>query len=336
MIKYCSYIFLFGALSVTSAQEKVEIINNSLITFTISEKDLLPENIAHNPLDESFFVGSTRKGKIVKVFKDGTHEDFINSKKVGLFMVIGMKVDIENKWLWVCSSGGDNLVGYNRKDEIEGRPAGIFKFNLDSGEMIKKYVLDAPGEVHFFNDLVKDESGNIYVTHMFKEPGIYTIQKETDELELFLSPENLRYPNGITLSEDNKYLFVAHSDGVGRIQIKNKEWINIEPSDGIQVSGKYSMDGMYYYKTSFIGIQQSVNTVRQFFLNKEQTQITGSKALEVNHPMMDNPTTGTIINDDFYYVANAQFDSFNEDGSLFPMEKLYEVCILKLKLDSNR
>lgn len=335
MIKYCSYIFLFGALAVSSAQEKVEIINNSLIAFTISEKDLLPENITYNPLDESFFVGSTRKGKIVKVFKDGTHQDFINSKLVALYMVIGMKVDPVNKYLWVCSSGGGNLIGYRLNDKVEGRPAGIFKFNLDTGELIKKYVLNAYGEVHFFNDLVIDESGNIYATHMFKEAGIYTIQKETDELELFLSPENLSYPNGITLSDDNKYLFVAHSDGVGRIQIENKEWINIEPSDGIQVSGKYSMDGMYYYKNSLIGIQQSVKTVRQFFLNKEQSQITGSKALEVNHPMMDNPTTGIIINDEFYYVANAQFDSFNEDGSLFPMEKLYEVCILKLKLSSN-
>ena len=78
------------------------------------------------------------------------------------------------------------------------------------------------------------------------------------------------------------------------------------------------------------------NTVRQFFLNTDGTKITSSNALEVDHPMMDNPTTGTLVNDTLFYVANAQFDSFNEDGSLFPMEKLYEVCILKLKLDSGQ
>ena len=209
----------------------------------------------------------------------------------------------------------------------------FFGLVISISHLIKKYILDKQEEVHFFNDLVVDKHGNIYATHMFKDAAIYTIQKENDELELFLRPESLRFPNGITFSDDFKYLFVAHSDGVGRIQVENKKWRNLAHSEDIQVSRKYSMDGMYYYENSLIGIQQSVNTVRQFFLNEDQTQITSSEVLEVGHPMMDQPTTGTIIEDEFYYVANAQFDSFNTDGTLFPMEKLYEVCVLKINLN---
>ena len=44
------------------------------------------------------------------------------------------------------------------------------------------------------------------------------------------------------------------------------------------------------------------------------------------------PTTGVLVGDDFVYVANAQFESFDEDGSLWPMERLYEVVVLRAPL----
>lgn len=48
--------------------------------------------------------------------------------------------------------------------------------------------------------------------------------------------------------------------------------------------------------------------------------------------MMDNPTTGELIGDDFYYLANAQFGKFDENG-LYPLDKLYEPIVLKVKLN---
>jgi hypothetical protein len=48
--------------------------------------------------------------------------------------------------------------------------------------------------------------------------------------------------------------------------------------------------------------------------------------------MMDTPTTGELVKNDFYYIANAQFGKFNENG-LLPMEKLYEPVVLKVSLE---
>ena len=113
---------------------------------------------------------------------------------------------------------------YKLKDDVDGRPAGIFKFDLDTGKLIKKYILETKGKVHFFNDLILDTDGNVYITHMFQEHSIYTIQKEKDELEIFLKPESLKYPNGISISNDDRFLFVAHSEGLSRIEIATKIW----------------------------------------------------------------------------------------------------------------
>nr|WP_321236457.1 SMP-30/gluconolactonase/LRE family protein [uncultured Psychroserpens sp.] len=328
--KIFSLLLLSSFLSSFSQQDSLKI-NQSLIAFTVSEKDLLPENIAYDSKTESFFIGSTRKGKIIMRSKEGKETDFAS----GLYMVIGMKVDVENRWLWVCSSGGGNLVGYELKDDKDGRPAGIFKFDLDSGEMIKKYEISTPGEVHFFNDLVIDKLGNAYATHMFSDAGIYKISKEKDELELFVKPTGLRYPNGIAISNDNSYLFVAHADGITRVDINSKESISLKNEEHLKISGKESIDGIYFKDNSLIGIQPDINTVQKFILNDNLDQIVGSKLLEVNHPMMNNPTTGVMINDMFFYISNAQFGSFDKDGKLFPMEQLYEPTILKIKIGTS-
>ncbi|WP_282089814.1 SMP-30/gluconolactonase/LRE family protein [Aquimarina algiphila] len=335
-MKKVIYILFFAGFSFSGiAQEPIEQFNKSFIAFTIPEKDLLPENVAYDSNDGTFYIGSTRKGKIIKRTKDGLYQDFIKPKQDGLHMIIGMKVDPVRKHLWVCSSGGNNLIGYTKNDTIEGRPSGIFKYDLTTGKLIKKYWVDIPGEVHFFNDITLDTSGNIYATHMFSKPKLYTIQKDEGRLKVLSDLSELRYPNGITISNDNTYLFIACTEGIARVHIKTGKKEILQCLEGIKVSGKKSVDGLYFYKNSLIGIQPDENSVRKLVLNTEQNTIIKTILIEYNHPMMNNPSTGVLIEDELYYIANAQFGSFNKDGSLFPMEKLYEPTILKVKLDDQ-
>lgn len=326
-------LLCFASCFLSTSQEQINQNNTSFIAFTIPEKDLLPESMAHDFKTKSFFVGSTRKGKIIKIDKYGQQTEFIKPKQDGLWMVIGIQADTDNRWLWVCSSGGGNLVDYKLKDDVDGRPAGIFKFDLDTGKLIKKYILETKGKVHFFNDLILDTDGNVYITHMFQEHSIYTIQKEKDELEIFLKPESLKYPNGISISNDDRFLFVAHSEGLSRIEIATKICTAIKNPNQFKISYRESIDGIYYYKNSLICVQPDIKTVQQLTLNNQLDTVINSKLLEVNHPMMNNPTTGVLIDDEFYYIANAQFGSFDDDGNLFPMDKLYEPTILKTKIN---
>lgn len=326
-------LFFVGFNFLGIAQEPMKRLNNSFIAFTVPEKDLLPENVAYDSSNGTFYIGSTRKGKIIKRTKEGIYQDFVKPQQDGLHMIIGMKVDPIRKHLWVCSSGGNNLIGYTRNDKKEGRPSGIFKYDLTTGKLIKKYWIDIPGEVHFFNDITLDTSGNIYATHMFSKPIIYTIQKDEDRLKVLTNLSEIRYPNGITISDDNTYLFIACTEGVARMHIKTGEKEILQCTDGIKVTEEKSIDGLYFYKNSLISIQPDGNSVRKLILNTEQNTITKEILIEYNHPMMNNPTTGVLIENELYYIANAQFGSFNKDGSLFTMEKLYEPTVLKVKLN---
>lgn len=326
-----SFCCLF-LISKSNSQESQQL-NNSLIAFTLEEKDLLPESIAYDSVNEDFYMSSTRKGKIVKIASDdGSVSDFISEKQDGLWMTVGIKIDAIRRILWVCSSGGENLVGYNRQDDTDGRPAGIFKYNLNTGKLIKKYTLEENGGVHFFNDICIASNGDVYITHMFKSHGIYKISMESDALEKVYDSEIIKYPNGICLSDDDSKLYIAHSEGIAVVETKNGKISSLKIPEGLKIKYRESIDGLYFYNNTLIGVQPDIKTVQQFNLDSKGSTVTKTKLLEVNHPMMDHPTTGEIVGDEFFYVANAQFESFNKDGTLFPMEKLYQPVVLKLKL----
>ena len=314
------------------AQDKIESHNESFIAFTVPEKDLIPESIAYDPVKEEFFIGSTRKGKILRIGKNGTLSNFATADQHGMWMVIGIKIDVEHRILWACSSGGDNLEGYHLKDDVEGRPAGVFKFDLDKGILLAKFVHDQPGETHFFNDIAIAQNGDAYITHMFNDHAVYRIKNGSETMEKVYASELIRYPNGIAFSENDEKLYLAHSEGIALIDMNSGQISSLEVPEGLKISRRESIDGLYFYKNSLIGIQTDINTVSRLFLDQSGKKIIKSEPLEVNHPMMDTPTTGELVKNDFYYIANAQFGKFDENG-LFPMDKLYEPVILKVHLD---
>lgn len=322
---FLAALFSFGAQQQPPA-ERIPI-NRSFIAFTIPEKDLLPESVAYDPVEQAFYVGSTRKGKIVKVDKQGKISDFIaprQAQEYGLWMVIGIKVDAARRVLWVNSSYGENLIGYQKRDNS---PAGVFKFDLRTGKLIKKYLLER--DTHFCNDLTLNERGDVFISHMFRESAIYRIAAERDELELFAKPENFTEPNGLTLSADGRTLFVATDEGVSAIDVASKARQQLTAPADVSLKG---IDGLYFHRNTLIAVHPGRRVVRRYFLDAAMKSVTRAETLEANHPMMNVPTTGVIVGDQFYYVANAQFGSFDKDGSLFPTERLFEPVILKVNL----
>lgn len=324
--------FLLLIASTLCLAQEASKINTSSIAFTLSEKDLLPESIAYDPQERAFYISSTRKGKVVKVDSEGNVSDFITSRKHGLWMTIGMKIDAQRRILWVCSSGGDNLVDYDLKDETDGRPAGIFKFDLNTGSLIQKIIFEKKGEVHFLNDIaLNKQNGDVYFTHMFSDHAVYKLAWNGAP-ELFISGKKIPYPNGLAIKGDQS-LFVAHDNGVSKVNLETKEITMLAVPEGQNISKRASIDGLYYYKWSLIGVHPGTSKVTRMKINEAGNGLEDVKVLEQNHPMMMNPTTGVLVGNKFYYIANAQFGSFNEDGSLWPMERLFEPVILKIEID---
>ncbi|MBN2280886.1 MAG: SMP-30/gluconolactonase/LRE family protein [Candidatus Marinimicrobia bacterium] len=305
-------------------------VNNSSIAFTIAENDLIPEGLAYDPVEECFYLSSLYKCKILKISKEGKVTEFKSEKQDGLRPVTGMKVDEKRRILWVCTEVSG--LHYKDADESEIGWSGIFKYDLNSGELIKKYILMEKGVHHLFNDIVITKSGDVYFTDS-EARKVFFINHEKDHPETFLENIGLGYPNGIALSADEKYIYVADSGpGINRINLKTKEISFLKTPQNATTIG---IDGLYLYNNSLIAVQNGfgeASRVTRFFLNENGDEVIKQEILEMNNPHFIIPTTGAIAGDEFYYIANSQLASFHQDNSIFPDEKLKDVIILKVKL----
>jgi DNA-binding beta-propeller fold protein YncE len=294
------------------------------VALTLKEKDLIPEGIAQDPVTGAFFLGSTHKRKIVTVGANGAERDFAPHGRDGLWSVMGLRVDPERRHLWAMTDG------HERIPQEKGR-AGAFKYDLTTGKLISRYVVDDGSRKHLFNDVAITHEGEVYITDS-AAGTLYRITPGKDELERFLDPNTIRYPNGITVSDDGKSLFVAHSMGIAVIDPQTKASRDIRTIEGVTLLG---IDGLYFYRGSLVGIQNGARPERvvRFFLTPAFDRVERVQVLDAGNPLFDVPTTGVIAGDSFYYIANSQVDSFDSMGRIFPLNKLKEPVILKVKLD---
>lgn len=74
-----------------------------------------------------------------------------------------------------------------------------------------------------------------------------------------------------------------------------------------------------------------MDRISRFFLNQSGDRIEDMEIIEANNPILNVPTTGVIVGNEFYYIANCALRAFNQDGSL-NRDKLKDVVILKAVL----
>jgi tetratricopeptide (TPR) repeat protein len=297
-------------------------VGNSRIALSLSERDLLPEGIAYDSGGDCFYLGSLWKSKIIKIDRGGKAQDFVKEKQDGLWAVAGLKVDPGRRILWAVSF---RALPWARPAPGETGWSAVFKYDLKTGKIIKRYEFD-DGEVgHLLNDLTVTSSGDVFVTDSIQNE-IYAIFHDADVLESFVRSDEFMFTNGITMGNDDRTLFMASpGNGVYRIDIPSRGTRLVTHPEGMTLSG---IDGLYFYDDSLIGVQPSLHRIGRFYLNSKGDSVERLEIVEARNPLFDFPTTGTIAGKAFYYIANSQAYSFNPDGTLFPFEKLKDVVIL--------
>jgi SMP-30/Gluconolactonase/LRE-like region len=302
-------------------------IGNSQNAFTVKEKGLVPEGLAYDSVEKTLYVGSIYKKRIVSIDQNGEARDF-SSPNDGLWSVAGMRVDTARRLLWVCTASQPQMMNFN---ESEKGLSGIFKYDLKTKKLIKKYFVPQDGSSHWLGDLVLDSRGNVFASDSVT-PAIYKIDREQDLLELFLTNRAFVNPQGLAFSSDGKHLFMAdYLKGIFAIQMKSKSVSPVTPTASMTLLG---IDGLYVYQGRLVGVQNGVppNRIVEMLLDPTATRVLSFKALEANNPLFDEPTLAVIVKDSLFYIANSQWAAVDEKGNLAGEEKLQDAVILKLKL----
>lgn len=312
-------IFVFVSFIFTGCTQ----FNKNEIVYSIGEKDLIPEGITYSQKTNCFYISSILKCKIVEINAEtGEYKDFIPSNKYNRRFV-GMIVDNKRNHLWAC--------GNMKKDSLIY--SSIFKFNVETHRLIREYHFPDTAQ-QLVNDLVIDNDGNVFFTDSNRK-HIYKISAQTDSIELFLESNEIEMPNGITISPDNNYLYVASfKKGIRTIDINTCEILN-EVDENISSIG---IDGLKRYKNSLIGIQNYYRNIHdikivRYFLDESQTQITHSEIIDCDNSYFDIPTTHVIIDDELFCLATSSLTNVNwAKYEIEDVKKLKDVLILKYTL----
>lgn len=299
-------------------------MNTNTVAYTISEKDLIPEGITYSSTTKSFYLSSINKTKIIEINAEtGEFKDFIPSDLLS-FSFLGLLADDLNKNLWACGFKFENGTTKSL----------VAKFDLITGNLLKTYSLnDTIGKL--FNDLTEDNAGNIYFTDS-EGQCVYKIDKQTDSVNIFYDGIETLHPNGITISPDNRYLYVASTNNGIRVLDIEKQTIIGEADTLFNSIG---IDGLKYFNNSLIGIQNEVKTkhdvkIVRYFLDDTGTKIKEMKIIDQDNPTFDIPTTFVIVGNNLYSLANSQLWNLeSSQGRILDEKLLKEIIILKYKLD---
>ena len=320
-------IFILVATTLAAAAAPA---GRSEVAFRLAERDLIPENVAYDPVEEVFYVGSMYKRKIVKIGPDGRAREFVPPARDGLLSVLGMKVDAKRRALWaVAGNYGDAPPMEKPEPSMAGRAA-VFRYELPGGRLAQRYDrAPRPGARLWFNDLVVHPSGDVYVSA--GPDGIFRIPGEAGRLEPFFAEQGLLV-NGLDLSPDGRRLFLADSSrGIRRLELATRKSAALPAPPGSDLRG---IDGLYFHRGGLVAIQngRSPERIVRLRLNAALDRIEGVAVLEEANPLWVIPTTGVVVGDSLHYVGTSQLESFARDHTIWPREKLKDTLILKLRL----
>lgn len=302
-------------------------VSASQPAFTLTERDLIPEGIAYDTATDTLFVGSIHRRKVVAVSSDGTVRDFVPEAREGLWSVLGLKVDVARRHLWVASQAAAGGRGISAGER--GR-TGLFQYDLRTGALLRKVTMDGRPGSHLLNDLAISASGDVFVTDS-EAGGVQVLRAGAEALTPLVPEGTLIYPNGIALSEDGARLYVAHYTGLVRVDPVTGALARVQPPEGATLG---AVDGLSTHGRTLVAVQNGIGRGRivRFLLGEDPDRVERVEVLESSNALFDTPTTGAVVGSDFVYIANSHVRDVGEDGKLPSADALSAPVLLRMVL----
>lgn len=316
MNKHALLVSLLLVCHFAFAQKKAET------AFILEERDLIPEGIAYEPAEKAFYLSSIYKRKIVKITSDGKASDLISPGADEIEQVLGMRVDARGL-LWACNNTPEH-------DTVR-KISNVHVYDLRTKKMVKRFKLEDDNR-HLFNDLYITKAGDVFVTDTHAGM-LWVVRKDSKTLEEFTKAGSVAFANGITATPDEKFLIVSTggAQGVVRVDLATKQISSIS-NDRYMVMG---YDGLYQYNNTLIGVQNTFfpESIQKITLNAGSDRAERIDFLCERDAKFNAPTTGVIVGDQFYFIANSQLlQIIGNKGKIKDPASLEETIIMKIKL----
>lgn len=277
------------------------------VSARFDQPDFIPEGIAVAE-GGGVVLGSIRHGQLLIEAHDS--EPLVIGP-FGHWSVFGMRFD-DREGLWFASS---RVPQYSGISDLSAYMAGLYRLNLDMLEVDRHARLPVNENDQVLGDLVIASDDTIYTTDSVDGP-VYRFSISENEFSTLVPKGVLGSPQGLVLDASGEYLYVAdYIGGLYRVRLNdgNTERLSV-PTD----ISDYGIDGLYRHGDRLIAIQNGIQPHRvvALTLSADGLAIESVEVLAMNLPEFDEPTLGTVVGDDFYFVANSHWNRFDENNEL--------------------
>ena len=314
----------FGALAEAMAAVS-EPLERSDVAATIPDPTFLVEGVALDPNSGDLFVSSLYQRRIARVTQDGALVPFTELSK-DLWSMLGMVVDADAGQLWSITVAGPRMADAASDEPLR---SALVRFSLETGAELARYPAPEDLDGGVLDSLAVAPDGTVYVSDS-GAGAIHRLDPGAADLEPMVLPGTFLSTQGLEVSADGETLYAAdYGRGVAAVDTETGEVTTME-FDGPCLLG---IDGLERHGNDLIAIQNGIEPPRvvRIELGADGRSIASVEILEKAHHLYREPTLGTVVDDDLFYVAASQWRSFDENGRLL-VDQLVEPTILRLPL----
>lgn len=305
--------------------QKVESLQKPILPTQSLSYEILsahPESMAYDQKQKTIYMGGVRDGHIYQL-KEGKSPEIWAESSQKSWSIMGLALSPDGKYLWACTSSMPNYVGFDQNEEGY---VSVLKYDLKNGELLERFVMT--GE-HNFGDLIIDKKGNVYISDGIANT-VYKISKKQNELVPFVDLSNQVFNlQGLTFDDQEQCMYLSdYIDGIYKLDMAKLTVtkLNTQGSD-ILLKG---IDGLYMQGNSLIGLHNGTkpNRVVRYLLSDDGNALVEKEVL-VQDGDLGEPTQGVFINDQFHFIMNSPWGSYDEDSNFVPEGKDIKIGILE-------
>ena len=314
-------------------QERLQALvaptQHSTVAFRLNEPDFFPESMTYDRGSRRFLIGSLHKRKVVVVDEvTGRAADYATFREAGFLGVRGIQADNRRGALYVVSAGGPEMQGYSPADEGQSF---LHRLQLSSGRQVTRTPPPPVAGGHVLDALVQAPDGTLYMTDA-RAGVLYRWRPGATTIEPFVTIGADLRPSGLAWSGDGRSLYVAHLEGVSRVTLAARV---VEPVGHAGSLTLVGIDGLATYGDDLIAVQNGLpglSRVVRLRLAPDGVNVRALDVLDANLPDHDMPTTGVVVGDGFYYIANSQLQRFTAPGVPAALDTLQKPVIRRVNL----
>ena len=276
----------------------------------LPDSTFFPEGMDVDPRTGFTYVTSIRHRTIAELTPRGDYvRELLPRGGVGHGAILAVRVDSQRGVLWATMSGIPQAAGYTPADS--GIHA-LLRITLPAGEIDGRWDVPAAAAGHTLGDVAIGPLGDVFMTDS-RDPVLYRLPADGGGLQP-IRHSLFRSLQGVAPAPGARAVFVAdYSHGLLKVDVMSGEVIRLADAPR---STSLGCDGISWHDGALIAVQSGVfpPRVMRFELDSAWTRIVRADVLDRNLPVADEPTIGTVVGDEFIYVANSQWEKYNDNG----------------------